>query len=1080
SSVGNEPFTRELLATFVQGQLATAKVVALTSARLLPGYATVRAGIQSATTLEEICAAVGDLALDDDQRPPPLAQAAEVRAAEEDDLVSLRSRLTAAEAEVSSLREQLAAAEAQARTSRSRADIFARELDAARRAEAAAVTARREVEVDLAETRDGLAAALREVAELTGRVDAEVALQGSTDAERVRIQRQQASFKQRMELLTAEISEKNVRLNVMVGRLQTVSRRNTKLSMSMVEDGDKRVLALKRLLAARDAEVEALRDTLGRVPAVSRYVRDCPYAFAAFYSGMEMPGLSLDELKLSSKLRRQFVRLFPGVAVDSKGQPIKIPPRDAELNAKLLLEAANCNTADEAQCPGFIVVERYGLDPLPGLPFTPLSAASRGGVGTFVSLPTDGSDGDSQTASIPLLSSVAARARARRQVLDDDEEDDEEALMPSPPRKSSQGKSPPRYKRPQKPQSRVSMSRALADAQLSSPAAPTPSPRSKIAAAAGARRRAIEDADDKEEKAPVPPSASASVNLALASSTNAAVSPTAQSASISPSPASVRRPARPAASSRGSKRAVGSPSSARPSKRIAAADDGSTSRSGYPALTAALVAGALSKARASDEDVSDDEMLGSSPTLASSATATPPSGSDGLHQLAAAAAQNRDDVVVVGVRGDSDESMSAPSSPSPSVAGSSAGDSASDSEGVADGQSIDSGPSSSSQQTPPEPRSLPKPRAPVAVSAAAPSRSSQVRASARSGASTRKLRELSGGVKAVQFAVNRCLRPNPKVGGCRQLLYFTAASRACWIELRKRLSPTSPDFARDPSIEASVMTPITADGLDEFLDFTDPLHPCQQVKDRLPTTPTFFPASVYDLSVPSSSFPAPLSNLRPHLVKLRGLDPPVFFQALWERTHWILDASVKLFLETTSQAQPDLSSADADQLQGLYNRWQEYVAERSLRADRLRLVMEAYHKVLWPAVVATDAKGTPAPTLDAELFFEPSIPLFADNTMPWFPQTSDWAGCARKLMTDELERSWWSTCPELHPYNTIFQPEHLSFPLFVPVGDSPGLVATDVVPAQPSTLNHLDLPTTATPPVNRKGTPGFPRGVPWP
>ncbi|RLN86447.1 hypothetical protein BBJ28_00026499, partial [Nothophytophthora sp. Chile5] len=780
---------------------------------------------------------------------------------------------------------------------------------------------------------------LREVVELTGRVEAEVALQGSIDAERIRLQRQSAAFKQRQEVLSIESSQKSDRLNVMIGRLKTVSTRNTKLSMSMVEDGDNRVRALKRLLADREAELTALRDTLGRVPAVGRYVRDCPYAFAAFYSGMEMPGLNIDDLKLSSKLRLQFVRLFPGIAVDSKGQPIKMPPRDAELNARLLLEAANCTTAAEAQSPGFMVVERYGLSSSPGLPFTPPSAAYQGGEGTIVSLPSDASSSDSPSASTPRRSSSAAKARARRPIVDDEGEDGKEGPASSPPRKSSQGKSSRRSARLPKSLSRVSMSRALADAQLSSPAASTPPSRSKIDAAAGTRRQATESADFGEEKAPVPPTVSASANLGSASSTNAVIEPAVRSpgktsagdassassslhvgSSLSPAP--IHHPTGAAASSRGSKRAASSSLPLRSSKRVVGADTGFTSR---PARTATLVASALSKARASDDDVADDEMLGSSSTPDSSAATIPPSGTDGLHQLVAAAAQNRNDVIDVDAGADSDES------------------SAIDRGGAIEDQAAPSGPSPGSPQTPPVPRLLPKPRAPVATSVAAPPR--KVRVPAKPAASAQNPQELSAGVKAVQFAVNRGTRLNTKLESYRELLFFNAASRACWIELRARLKPVSPDFAHDLTIDSSVMAPITADGLDKFMDFTNRQHPCQQAMDKLPTTPIFFPASVYDSSVADTFFPPPLSKLRPHLLKLRGLDQRIFFQALWERTHWILDASVKLFLENTVDALSEVTLEAIDQLEDLYSRWQDYVRDRSLRADRLRLTMDSYHKI---------------------------------------------------------------------------------------------------------------------------------------
>ncbi|GMF43577.1 unnamed protein product [Phytophthora fragariaefolia] len=123
-------------------------------------------------------------------------------------------------------------------------------------------------------------------------------------------------------------------------------------------------------------------------------------------------------------------------------------------------------------------------------------------------------------------------------------------------------------------------------------------------------------------------------------------------------------------------------------------------------------------------------------------------------------------------------------------------------------------------------------------------------------------------------------------------------------------------------------------------------------------------------------------------LKCRGDRPAMakVFVALYERMHWLVDSSVVLGLH------PDLNpTSSADELALVYQLWQKYSHERKRHSDALRSVLTELYGTLYKAVTEFDAaSNTPAPQLDSELYFDPSVPFAPPANLPWFPTSADW------------------------------------------------------------------------------------------
>ncbi|GMF40703.1 unnamed protein product [Phytophthora fragariaefolia] len=102
------------------------------------------------------------------------------------------------------------------------------------------------------------------------------------------------------------------------------------------------------------------------------------------------------------------------------------------------------------------------------------------------------------------------------------------------------------------------------------------------------------------------------------------------------------------------------------------------------------------------------------------------------------------------------------------------------------------------------------------------------------------------------------------------------------------------------------------------------------------------------------------------------------------------DSSVVLGLH------PDLNpTSSADELALAYQLWQKYRHERKRRSDALRSVLTELNGTLYKAVTEFDAaSNTPAPQLDSELYFDPSVPFAPPANLPWFPTSADWCEAA--------------------------------------------------------------------------------------
>ncbi|KAE8908368.1 hypothetical protein PF010_g20360 [Phytophthora fragariae] len=226
-------------------------------------------------------------------------------------------------------------------------------------------------------------------------------------------------------------------------------------------------------------------------------------------------------------------------------------------------------------------------------------------------------------------------------------------------------------------------------------------------------------------------------------------------------------------------------------------------------------------------------------------------------------------------------------------------------------------------------------------------------------------------------------------------------------------------------------TPSSHEGLAAFLDVTSTQHPCQRLRAKLPDLVFFMSPSVLRRVKSRRSSPKtapPVENVAERWRKCRGERPDLMkiFIALYERMHWVVDSSVILSLH------PDLNPGRTPaELALALQLWQQYSHERKRRSDALRPVLNELYGTLYQASKAVDsANDQPAPDLDPELYFDPSVPFAPPANLPWVPASADWCAASALIDWDEPWRAWWLRQPVLHPYNECFLPLHPEFPVF--------------------------------------------------
>ncbi|GMF45639.1 unnamed protein product [Phytophthora fragariaefolia] len=142
--------------------------------------------------------------------------------------------------------------------------------------------------------------------------------------------------------------------------------------------------------------------------------------------------------------------------------------------------------------------------------------------------------------------------------------------------------------------------------------------------------------------------------------------------------------------------------------------------------------------------------------------------------------------------------------------------------------------------------------------------------------------------------------------------------------------------------------------------------------------------------------------------------PTRYFVALWERTHWIVASSVMMGLHPSQQA-----SCSYEEIAEMYAEWFKYKLNRKRRSDTLRGLMTSISDGMFSAVMKV-VDGVPAPDVDAEVYFEPSVPVYSLVNLSWIPGGADWSRAATEVDTVEPWRTWWLTDPASHPVQHLF------------------------------------------------------------
>ncbi|OWZ16047.1 hypothetical protein PHMEG_00010208 [Phytophthora megakarya] len=124
-------------------------------------------------------------------------------------------------------------------------------------------------------------------------------------------------------------------------------------------------------------------------------------------------------------------------------------------------------------------------------------------------------------------------------------------------------------------------------------------------------------------------------------------------------------------------------------------------------------------------------------------------------------------------------------------------------------------------------------------------------------------------------------------------------------------------------------------------------------------------------------------------------------------------------------------------LEHLKKVWLKYNKERAYLADNLRTFLPGR---MWPWYVGPDA------SLPIETLLDPTLPFYTMEKLMWAPGSADWCGEAALVNESEPCRVNWLTCPEQHPYNTVYAPCNAHVPFSLPSGATVEVLGPRIVP----------------------------------
>ncbi|GMF49034.1 unnamed protein product [Phytophthora fragariaefolia] len=330
--------------------------------------------------------------------------------------------------------------------------------------------------------------------------------------------------------------------------------------------------------------------------------------------------------------------------------------------------------------------------------------------------------------------------------------------------------------------------------------------------------------------------------------------------------------------------------------------------------------------------------------------------------------------------------------------------------------------------------------------------------------------------RAAQAAL-RDSRITPQNARLHDLPFLHFGSACCWKAILERqtgqIVRAGGDRSRIPP------TPSSLDGLRAFADVYNPDHPSQLLRRLLPASPIFVSPLRLSEARTRLGNSARASSLMERLAelwaKLRGEIPsptkpgnsaslarddhPIrYFVALWERTHWVVESSVMMGLHPSWQA-----SRSYEEIADMYTEWFRYKLCRKRRSDALRSLMATISDDLYSAVVKSIG-GVPAPDVDAELYFEPSVPVYPLVNLSWIPGGSDWCKAVSEVDSAVPWRTGWLTDPARHPYNACFRAGNVDFLPFAPPGVDPNIVEAAVEDDVDLTEPDPPIRSTSAPP----------------
>ncbi|OWZ05929.1 hypothetical protein PHMEG_00021891 [Phytophthora megakarya] len=164
--------------------------------------------------------------------------------------------------------------------------------------------------------------------------------------------------------------------------------------------------------------------------------------------------------------------------------------------------------------------------------------------------------------------------------------------------------------------------------------------------------------------------------------------------------------------------------------------------------------------------------------------------------------------------------------------------------------------------------------------------------------------------------------------------------------------------------------------------------------------------------------------------------------AIYERKRWVSSEAVKRFLSRMAVRLLTIKDPEEHRkfklaLERLKKVWFKYNKERADRADNLRTFLPGR---MWPWCVGPDA------SLLIETLLDPTPPFYTIENFMWVPGSADW--CAEDAPVDKSEPCSvdWLTCPEQHPYNTVYVPCNAHVSLFLPANSTVEALGPQIVP----------------------------------